>query len=509
MLERAGGRGRGTIARPQLAALAVVLALAAAPTIPAAARQPDQPSLEPGRLLQDLAAVSMIDPDRAAAQLIAGSGLSGLVGLAAGETAPPAWSPAPAGPADLRPQTMRLFMTALAQGYGAEDISLVLGAQPTLDARALVVRSGTATLADLRRALPPAAGGAVTLTMPLVVMPGAALRLSPGETLRLSRPDGAFLINFGLMQVDGAEIAGSGDRNPRRGLYAPFVVTADGGTLQARGARVYALGFGKTVKFSGFSILQGTIRPPRQPSWITGSSFAHMRSVVVGLASDVVVSGNRFRDMTGPALLIHRSRRVTVSHNLYSGGMETNAIVIEEGSADATVTGNMVLGGKRNGIVVRNDSTGATVTRNVVWRRQGGGIAVLRSDCGRIAGNLVMRNGQKGIEVRSSLGVTVEGNAVYANHSAGVWVSAQPAGATTRIRGNRLAENGSGMAAAGGERLLLQGNDFSLQFPQFLSGDLAQQSPEIARNLRGQAPLELGAVRRAAAAAPAEPACGN
>lgn len=503
MRERAAGRGKGTNGRLHLAAL-IACALFAHP---AAARGPDQPSLDPGLRLQGLAAFAMVDPDRPAAALIADAGLADLVGFAPTGAAA-GWSPLPQTPAELRPQTMRLFMTALAQGYGTEDIALVLGAQPTLDARALVVRSGTARLADLRRALPPAPQGPLVLTMPLVVMPGAALHLSPGETLLLSRPDGAFLINFGLMQIDGAEIAGTGDRNPRRGLYAPFVATADGGTVQARGARVHSLGFGKTIKFSGFSVLQGTIRPPRQPSWIVESSFAHMRSVVIGLAADVVVSGNRFRDMTGPALLIHRSRRVTVSHNLYSGGMETNAIVIEQGSADARVTGNMVLGGKRNGIVVRSDSTGAVVTQNVVWRRLGGGIAMLHSDCGRIAGNLVMRNGQKGIEVRSSVGVEVADNAVYANHSAGLWVSAQPPGATTRILGNRLAENGSGMAAAAGERLLLEGNDFSRQFPQFLSGDLAIQSNDVARNLRGTSPMVLGGTIVSAAAADDNP-CGN
>jgi poly(beta-D-mannuronate) C5 epimerase len=493
--------GRDAFAPGRAAALALALLL----PLPAAALDPDQPSLDPGRRLQDLAAAAMVDPDRSAADLIAGARLADVPGLPASAIAVPAWSPLPPGPADLRLQTMRLFLTALAQGYGADDMAVVLGAQPTLDARALVVRSGTATLADLRNALPPAPAGALVLTMPLVVMPGAALRLVPGEALHMSRPEGAFLINFGLLQIDGAEIAGIGARNPRRGLFAPFVATADGGTLQARGARVHALGFGKTIKFSGFSVLQGTIRPPRQPSWIAGSSFSHMRSVVVGLANGVTVTGNRFRDMTGPALLIHRSQRVTVSANLFSGGMETNAIVIEEGSADAAVSGNMVLGGKRNGIVVRNDSTGARVTGNVVWRRLGGGIAVLRSDCGLVSGNLVMRNGQKGIEVRTSHGVTVEANAVYANHSAGVWVSAQPAGATTVIRGNRLAENGAGMAAAAGERLVLEGNDFRYQFPQFVSGDLAALSNDIARNLRGTAPLVLGA----ASAPPADIPCAN
>lgn len=475
--------------------------------MPATALEPDQPSLAPGRQLQTLSAQALVEPDRPAGELIATSGLAELTGTLPAESIPE-WSPMPSGMPDLRPQTMRLFMTALAQSYGPEDVPLVIGAQPTLDAPALVVRSGTATLADIRRALPPSPDGTVIMQMPLVVMPGAGLRLNPGETLLLSRFDGAFLLNFGIMQIDGAEIAGTGERNPRRGLYAPFVVTADGGTLQARGAKVHSLGFGKTVKFSGFSVLQGTVRKTRQPSWINGSSFSHMRSVVIGMANGVSITDTRFRDMTGPALLIHRTRHARVSHNLFSGGMATNAIMVEEGSSDAVVTGNMVLGGKFNGIVVRKDSTGATVTRNVVWRRLGGGIAVIGSDCGRVEGNLVMRNGQKGIEIRASAGVEVADNAVYANHSAGVWVSAQAPGTVTRIRGNRLAENGAGMSAAAGQRLMLEGNDFTQQFPQFLSGDLAALSNEIARDLRGKAPLVLGDGSATATAA-ADPDCGS
>jgi poly(beta-D-mannuronate) C5 epimerase len=127
---------------------------------------------------------------------------------------------------------------------------------------------------------------------------------------------------------------------------------------------------------------------------------------------------------------------------------------------------------------------------------------MIESDCGRVVGNLVMRNGQKGIEIRASAGVEVAENAVYANHSAGVWVSAQAPGTVTRIRANRLAENGAGMSAAAGERLMLEGNDFSHQFPQFLSGDLANLSNEIARDLRGKAPLVLGDGPASAAAGP-------
>jgi parallel beta-helix repeat protein len=131
------------------------------------------------------------------------------------------------------------------------------------------------------------------------------------------------------------------------------------------------------------------------------------------------------------------------------------------------------------------------VSHNVIWHRDGGGIAVSNSDCEKINGNLVIDNTQKGIEVRDSLESRVEQNTILSNHSAGIWVSGQRKGAQTYLSGNVLAANGSGLAGAIGESIYLEANDFTQQFPQFLSGDLTAQFRSVALDLRGTKPIVL------------------
>ncbi len=468
-------------------------------TPPALAR-PDQLSLAPTARMTALAAALAADPRTPATDLMAAAGLSDVLHMPdyalQGE---PKWSPRPGDAVDAGPMNLRLSLTMLSQAYGNEDNGAILGAQPSADSPALVLRAGTATLDDLRRILRDArlqdvpATGPLTLQVPLVIWAGAAMQLRPGEVLQLDRAAGAFVMNFGLLQINGAKVSATPDRNPRNALFVPFITTADGGVVQVQGARFSRLGFGKSQKFSGFAIMQGTIRSPRQPSWVENSAFDNVMSVSVSMARDVVVRGNHFTNMRGVSLVLSRTAGASVLLNLFSGQMRQNAVVLEQGSTDGRIAGNVVMAGKRTGIVVRDSSTSAVVAHNIVWQRDGGGIALIKSDCGLITENLVLDNDQKGIEVRTSLESEVIGNAILANHSAGIWVSAQVAGATTFVRTNVLAENGAGMSAADGASILLDGNDFSQQFQQFLSGDLAPQSAHIARNVKGSAVIVLTA----------------
>lgn len=410
----------------------------------------------------------------------------------------------PAGPVEVERLNMRLALTMLSQAYGAEDNYHVLQAQTAPNQQALVIRKGRATLAELRRILQeqrlqrPGQAGPLVIELPLIIWAGAGLRLGPGEAVHLSRPDGAFIMNFGQLSLEGATITSVGDANPRSRHFIPFVTTADGGTVQLKDATIRNLGFGATLKFSGFSVMRNSLRVAQEESRIADSRFEDLVSVSVSAAGGITVSGNRFHDMRGAALIVSRTQGATISGNLFSGAMPTNAIRIEDGSDRGRVAGNVVLGGERAGILVRNHSRAVQVEHNIVWRRDGGGITLNKSDCGLIRDNLVIDNRQKGIEVRTSRFAEVRGNTILSNHNAGIWVSAQPKDSETRLSGNILAENGAGLSAAVGEVLLLEGNDFSRQYPQFLSGDLAVQSGLIARDIRGEAQLILTAGGRVA-----------
>jgi len=506
---------------------------------PPAVAAPDQQSLDL-RAQLDAFATRMAAPDsrdQPALALIAAAGLTALTRPAQGvpflASATAAGQnlgqnlgqlpPAGGGISVLR-LNMRLGLTMLSQAYGGDDNGTVLAAQPGPDRDALVIAAGIVTLADLRALLQAqglqqtAPAGPLVLQVPLLVLAGASLQLGPGEVLELSRADGAFVMNFGHLQIQGAAIRSTGAANPASPGFIPFVTTADGGTLWVSGARITGLGFGDTLKFSGFSVMSSMLQGAGRPSRIENSVFEAVMTVAVSATADITLQGNQFRDMRGSALILSRARRAVILDNLFVGPMPTNAIRLEDGAVQALVAGNVVLGGERAGIVVRGSSRDVTLAHNIIWQRDGSGITLLQSDCGRITGNLIIGNGQKGIEVRQSLAAVLRGNTVLSNHSAGIWVSDQPAGTQTLLQDNVLGFNGAGLAAASGADLLMTGNDFSGQFLQFLSGDLAPQSAHIARNMRGDTPMILSAAGRSdlvsevaveAGAAPAPETCSG
>lgn len=449
-------------------------------------------------------------------RLVDTAGLADLVGpqdRQQGRTVPDWFATAP-GAAEVQRMNMRLVLTMLAQAYGGEDNASVLSAQTGAELDALVIREGQVTLADLRGLLKgfrlqrDGEGKVLTLRVPLVIWAGAALQLQPGEVLELSRSDGAFVVNFGLLSAQGATIRSVGTANPASKSFVPFVTSADGGVLHLKGAVVEGLGFGGTAKFSGLAILGSVLRGGGQPDRIEDSLIRNLQTVTVSNATDAILRGNRFQDMRSAALVLVGGRRASVESNVFFGAMPTNAIRMEGGAAEGRIAGNIVLGGERAGIVVRGGSRAVRVEQNIVWHRSGGGITLAESDCGLIRDNLVIANAQKGIEVRTSTGSDVQGNTVLANRSAGIWVSAQPPGTQTLLQGNIIAANGSGLSAADGENILLDGNDFTRQFPKFTGGDLTLQSTHIALNMQGKTPFVLTA-GGIAEPAPSSSACSD
>lgn len=437
----------------------------------------------------------------AAPKLIDQSGLTELVTLkAAAPQAPrPGATTGPTELAEVQRMNMRLALTMLGQAYGPEDNYDVLTAQADPNKQAVVLRKGRVTLTDLRKILRDLklqqvpATGPLTLQAPLIIWAGASLDLRKGEVLQLSRTTGAFVMNFGDLNVQGATITSLGEVNPLSPHFVPFVTTADGGTVHMDGAHVTSLGFGATLKFSGFSVMRNALKAERLPSRIENSRFDNIVSVSVSGATGITLRGNTFRDMRSAALVITQTRFASVLGNVFSGTMTTNAIRIEDGSSNAEIAGNIVIGGERAGIMVRKDSSSALINRNIVWHRDGGGITISSSDCGQINDNIVVSNRQKGIEVRASQETRIQNNLIEDNHSAGIWISDQPDGAQTYLLSNRFASNGLGLAAAAGENIYLDGNNFTQQYPRFLGGDLAMQSQVVGADLEGAAQLVLTA----------------
>ena len=407
----------------------------------------------------------------------------------------------PDSPATLEPTDLRLPLAILSQSYSSDDNRDVILAQGPGegpgDGLVPAFRGGTVTLADLGRAGLLRAGDAgPVLTRPLILWEDTRLVLSQGETLALSRPGGAFIASFGQVEITGAEITVDGGPNAHSAEFIPFLVVGGGGMLTMEDATIRGLGFGWTEKFAGVSVVAHPFMPPIGPSRIERSHFDQVVTLALAGTPDIRVTDNRFHDVRDNALRLTRGPRARVQGNLFFGNGPTNAIRLLDGTSDAVMSGNLLLGGTRAGILVGGSSDNVRVVGNVVWRRDGAAIKFLGTACGHVALNIALDGRQKGIEVRQSPGTLVHRNLISGSHSSAIWISAQPRGAVTRLTDNILAGNGEGLATATAQRIVMSGNDFTAQLPRLVSGDLQPQNATLARDLRGRDPMLLTAAGR-------------
>lgn len=434
-------------------------------------------------------------------ELIGGLDIPELAGL----EVPAAAQPAPGAPVDMGWVDKRHSLAAMAQIYGGQDNRDVMEAGRANDTEALEIRSGVVTLNQLRERLTARhlgrdiETGADILRVPLVIGRDATLRLAQDELLLLGQREGAFIVNFGRLEVFGAEISADRAHDETAEDFSPFIATVGSGTVRLSGATFRRLGFGYTAKFAGFSILAHPTMLPDGRNLIENSRFDDLVTVALVGARHVEVRGNRFFDMRRNPLLVSRSPDAVVEANLFSGDTPTNAVRVANGSVGSRIERNIVLEGARAGLLVSSGSDNVTVARNLVWRRNGGGIKLFEVTCGRVELNLILDDRQKGIEVRSSRDALLRHNRIIGNHNAGVWVSANTPDTQTYVLGNLLRENGSGISAASGGSIALSGNDLSNQFPRFLDGDITHQFRAVIQDLHGKTPIfmDSGGVRLA------------
>ncbi|MEM8730017.1 MAG: right-handed parallel beta-helix repeat-containing protein [Pseudomonadota bacterium] len=402
----------------------------------------------------------------------------------------------PDTPAIAEKTDLRLVLTLLSQSYTTNDNRDVLFAAGPDDTMVQAFRGGEVTLGDLERAgvLRPAEGAVpAELIRPIVLWEDTRLRLSAGETLALSRPGGAFIISLGYVEIHGAELVVAGGENRHSADFVPFLTIGGGGALSMIDSTVRGLGFGWTQKFSGVSILAHPFMPPIGGSQIIRSHFDEIVTLVLAGTPDVRVMDNRFHDVRDNALRLARSPRARVQGNLFFGDGPTNAIRLLDGTSDAVMSGNLLLGGDRAGILIGRGSNRVRVVGNVIWRRDGAAIKFDRTDCGYASLNIALDGRQKGIELRQSPGMVLHRNLISGAHSSAIWISAQPHGAVTRVTDNILSGNGEGFATATARRLALVGNDLTAQMPRLVSGDLVPQNAAIAMDLKGRKPMLLSA----------------
>ncbi|ANT63729.1 hypothetical protein AYJ57_24975 (plasmid) [Salipiger sp. CCB-MM3] len=345
---------------------------------------------------------------------------------------------------------------------------------------AIYLEKGAATIDRLIESQVPGIArveGGLILTRPMVIWPGASLQLGEEETLYLSREDGAYLISFGEMSVDGGTVTATTSRNARVPQFSPFVAVAGQGVFRANHGRFVGLGAasdqgaGQPDSMSGLSISAGLLYQPDQPSSILNSRFDDVHLVAISGVQDAIVSGNDFSGQYAGGLSVENSPRALISGNRMTAPGRYAAMHLRNLS-NARVEKNTIASAKGKGVLVDGFSRSLTIDGNVVASAAGSGIELRDATCTDLSSNLVLASGGNGIELSRSGDIEARRNVSLFNGAAGISMSQQAVGSKLLVETNLVGRNRDGLRGAGLTDLTLKDNRLPNQMPRLLGGEL-------------------------------------
>ncbi len=361
-------------------------------------------------------------------------------------------------------------LSILAGGNG--HLSLQLAQASTTDV--IYLLSGTATLPALEAAgyLQRRANG-WRLSRPLVLWPGAALVLSPGDLLELDTSAGAFVLSFGDVRLSGATLRGDGGKNARVPGFRPFLLVTGQGSFHAERSTFADLGFDGPAAFRGVSVLTGGLMKPSSAPVVTRSRFQDVFSLSFEGADGMVVTRNRLSRAGAAAISVKDGRGVLLSGNRIAGTDSGAGIRLSGALQDVVIAANVIAGGGRNGVQIDGKTLRLGLRANVILDNAGTGISLGPATCVAVQGNIIAGNGTAGLRLSRTGAARVADNAVTDNGSAGIEVAAQSGLGPVLLSDNLLRGNREGLRAAGLGEVRLAGNDLTRQTPRQFAGDFS------------------------------------
>jgi len=388
----------------------------------------------------------------------------------------------------------RLAVTQLAVGAGA-----ALGALSQDAGEAIYLQSGATTLDGLARAVADtgtpealtAEDGALVARLPLVVLQGAELALEPGESLKLDRQSGSYLLSLGRVTIDGADVSATGAEHPDLPAFRPFIAGVGQASLSLSGSRFAGLGYGDAgatagVFVSGRGLLSGGTSDP-----LRDNSFDGLYGVTLSGIDTAELTGNRFTGMRGSALSIAATGPVTLRNNRFEDTGGAQALHLSGGGGHL-LSGNLLEGGRGKGLRIDDGARDVTLEDNRVTGFGGSGVTLAEgAGCLLLRGNKVADNDGAGIRLREAGAFVLAGNEITGNAGPGIEVARQRPDTAGTVIGNRLAGNRRGVRGVGLARLHLARNDMGGQMPRLLSGDLDQMTGAWLRDSRADGASNL------------------
>lgn len=360
-------------------------------------------------------------------------------------------------------------LTATAgKGFLAE-----ISAYVPMTRKAIVVESGTLSLKELL-ALQPETGlvklpDGYRLRSPLIIWHGASLRIARGETLLLDGSQGAFIVNAGTLDINGASVSGLAS-----GAYRPFILTASGASARMSNSSFSSLGFGEEPETAGLAFIGRGLPVAGDMVDVHANRFSHVNGLVLIKASHARIARNSFEDSGRTALALIASADIQIRDNIVIGSLG-HGLKLSRGSSSLEITGNILGDNAGHGIFVDTGTVLARIANNSVDSSGKSGIAVRGSACIEILSNLIKTSGVSGVAITDSFAATVARNTLTGNRT-GLSLQGQRGEAASLVSENHFRRNQVGIRADGRGNLKLNGNDFSEQWPRLFSGSIVDKT---------------------------------
>ncbi len=322
----------------------------------------------------------------------------------------------------------------------APDVSLFSRQQQRMSPRAIMIDSGVHTLEDLLTGVSDPslftreANGDYKLMAPLAIMSGGGLIVRDHEKLYMGADNGAFIINFGRLDIVGAHVLGWDFAHNRPSTFSdhdtfrPYLIAFCGGEMNLAGSSFSDLGY-RQAKAYGI-VYSSCAREGNETlkakggatGRLVGNDFAGIYYGFYSFeSSGIRIIGNRYSDNIIYGIDPHdRSKNLIIAKNVVSGTKIKHGIIGSRDVSHSFIFDNVSEHNGGSGLMLDRESRYNVVANNTLRRNAMDGMVFFESGDNIAYNNSMSDNRGVGLRIRNSENIVSREDAINGNAKGGI-----------------------------------------------------------------------------------------
>ena len=326
---------------------------------------------------------------------------------------------------------------------------------------ALVIEGGVMTLQEVSRAFPRLlvhlGGNEYLAKLPIAVAVHGTLIIKD-TVLKLSQERGAFLVNGGVLFLQGGALLGWRESSNSPALYTgdqhafrPFFVGFGRSRTYFNQTKAAHLGYLRTKSY-GITLTSYLVKKTEKVfqrqdvdlSWPPSGLFlnSYFSDIYYGFycyeAENIAIINNTYEDNVVYGIDPHDMSSLIIAGNTIYDTRIKHGIILSRKVNNSFIFNNKSYDNKLSGIVLDRQSSNNHITGNIVYGNGSDGITLYESGDNLVAENVVYDNGAHGIRLRNSENIILRDNIILNNGSFGVYLHTRDLAATGLTRDMKI-----------------------------------------------------------------------